>query len=305
MIEYKIKSKEYREVFGKHIHNFIDNISSSKKLNNIDPKTVASFGEEWTKFNHFDEEEIDLAKDIYFDIVSEDMCNKDSIVMDMGCGTGRWTKYVCKKVKFVEAVDPSDAVLSAAKLLENEENVRITQAQVSELPFPDGAFDFIFSLGVLHHIPDTKMAMKQTVAKLKSGGYFLVYLYYALDNRSFLFKLLFHLSNVIRMVVCRLPSGLKKVVCDILAIIFYLPSVFFSKGIRALFGKKAIKNIPLSFYHDKSWNVIRNDALDRFGTPLEQRFSKAEIKMMMEHAGLTDIIFSDVKPYWHAVGRKK
>ena len=98
---------------------------------------------------------------------------------------------------------------------------------------------------------------------------------------------------------------MKKIVCDILAIFIYLPAVLLSKIVSSLFGKIAIKNLPLSFYYDKSWNVIRNDALDRFGTPLEQRFSKAEIKMMMESAGLTDIIFSEVKPYWHAVGRKK
>jgi hypothetical protein len=60
----------------------------------------------------------------------------------------------------------------------------------------------------------------------------------------------------------------------------------------------------LSAYHNKSFFVIRNDALDRFGTPLEQRFSKIEIKQMMEKAGLTNIIFSNNMPYWHAVGQK-
>ena len=49
---------------------------------------------------------------------------------------------------------------------------------------------------------------------------------------------------------------------------------------------------------------MRNDALDRFGTPLEQRFNKSEIKAMMESGGLKNIVFSANAPYWHAIGQK-
>ena len=63
--------------------------------------------------------------------------------------------------------------------------------------------------------------------------------------------------------------------------------------------------MPLSYYIGKSINVIRNDALDRFGTPLEQRFSKKEIEEMLINAGLEDIVFSERAPYWHVLGKKK
>ena len=68
--------------------------------------------------------------------------------------------------------------------------------------------------------------------------------------------------------------------------------------------KSWIKKIPLSYYSDKSFNIIRNDALDRFGTPLEQRFSKIQIEQMMLKSGLTKIVFSDNEPYWHVLGTK-
>jgi hypothetical protein len=71
-----------------------------------------------------------------------------------------------------------------------------------------------------------------------------------------------------------------------------------------ILGKKWGDKIPLSYYGNKSFNVIRNDALDRFGTPLEQRFSKVQIESMMQKAGLTDIKFSNNQPYWHVIGRK-
>ncbi|TAG40829.1 MAG: class I SAM-dependent methyltransferase, partial [Cytophagia bacterium] len=65
------------------------------------------------------------------------------------------------------------------------------------------------------------------------------------------------------------------------------------------------KKIPLQAYEDQSFYIIRNDSLDRFGTPLEQRFSKKEMQFMMEKAGLNEIVFSDIIPYWHAIGKKK
>jgi hypothetical protein len=68
--------------------------------------------------------------------------------------------------------------------------------------------------------------------------------------------------------------------------------------------KKAADKIPLSSYKDKSFNIIRNDSLDRFGTKLEHRFSKDEIIDMMTKCGLTDIVVSPNMPYWHAIGKK-
>ena len=66
----------------------------------------------------------------------------------------------------------------------------------------------------------------------------------------------------------------------------------------------AYARIPLSAYYDKSFWIIRNDARDRFGTPLEQRFSKNEIEEMLKSVGLRDITFHDDVPYWCAIGTK-
>jgi hypothetical protein len=62
--------------------------------------------------------------------------------------------------------------------------------------------------------------------------------------------------------------------------------------------------LPLAAYRFQTWNIIRNDSLDRFGTPLEQRFSRKQLEEMMRHFGLTDIKFSEKIPFWHAIGRR-
>ena len=196
-------------------------------------------------------------------------------------------------------------MLSAAALLQDEENVRISQASTDNMPFPDNSFDFVFSIGVLHHIPDTKTAMRKCIEKVKPGGHFFVYLYYNFENRGVLFRLIFHASDIVRSIVRQLPTFWKKIVCDLFAVILYLPLVGLSKLLSALCLERIVKHIPLSYYADKSMNIIRNDSLDRFGTPLEKRFSRDQIRQMMTACGLHNIVFSEKEPYWHAIGQKQ
>ena len=66
-----------------------------------------------------------------------------------------------------------------------------------------------------------------------------------------------------------------------------------------------IDNFPLSSYRSLSFYTMRTDALDRFGTRLEQRFTRSQIKNMMESSGLEDVVFSNESIYWLAVGCKE
>ncbi|MEO6220339.1 MAG: class I SAM-dependent methyltransferase [Ginsengibacter sp.] len=271
---------------------------------NIDKKVVNEFGEEWLKFSHFTDKRIKEAAEEYFDIINENIVNQYTYALDIGCGTGRWTKYLSSKAGFIEAVEPSDAIFAADKLLREIDNVRLTRASVDTLPFADETFDFAMSIGVLHHIPDTQQAMIDCVKKVKRGGHFYVYLYYNLDKRGFLFKTLFRISDIVRSIVSKLPGRIKKIICDILAVTIYLPLVFWVRFLMFIGLRKLAKEMPLSAYHNKSFFIIRNDSLDRFGTRLEQRFSEKDILEMMKHAGLTDILISPGVPYYHAIGKK-
>jgi hypothetical protein len=163
--------------------------------------------------------------------------------------------------------------------------------------------DFGYSLGVLHHIPDTAAALRACVTKLRPGAPFLVYLYYALDGRSQLYRAIWRASDLARRRVAALPVKQRLAVSDVLAATIYWPLARSAKLLEAL-GLDATQ-LPLHYYRDKTFYVMRNDALDRFGTQLEQRYTREQIQTMMSEAGLERIEFRDGPPYWCAVGRRK
>jgi ubiquinone/menaquinone biosynthesis C-methylase UbiE len=222
---------------------------------------------------------------------------------DIGCGTGRWAKIVAPRVAHLHLLDASpDALAVARENLANAANVSFHVGSVGAIPLPDCSLDFAFSLGVLHHVPDTLGAIRATAEKLKPGAPFLVYLYYAFDNRPIWYRTLWTLSNGVRIVVSRLPRWMRSVISEIIAATVYWPLARAS----ALLSRLQIPNrsFPLSWYADKSFYVMRTDAYDRFCTRLEKRFTRAQINEMLTQAGFEQIRFSDTPPFWCAVGIK-
>ena len=96
---------------------------------------------------------------------------------------------------------------------------------------------------------------------------------------------------------------MKILITKIIAAFIYFPLARLS-NIFSSFGLD-VGLFPLSQYRNLSFYTMQTDALDRFGTRLEKRFTMLEIKGMMENSGLKDIKFSEEPPYWCAVGIKK
>jgi SAM-dependent methyltransferase len=273
---------------------------------NADASVVEGFGDEWERFDQSDvpEEELRTLFSYYFEIFPWGDLPPGAEGFDLGCGSGRWAQLVAPRVGRLNLVDASDKALAVARRkLAKAANVTFTQATVSEPFLPPGSQDFGYSLGVLHHVPDTLDGLRACVDKLKPGAPFLVYLYYRFDNRPLWFRLVWRASDLVRKIVSRLPHGLRYAVSQLLAITVYWPLA----RLALLLEKLGISPtfLPLSHYRDKSFYTMRTDALDRFGTQLEKRFTRSEIAAMMEAAGLVDIRFSENEPYWCAVGRKK
>ena len=144
--------------------------------------------------------------------------------------------------------------------------------------------------------------MASCIRKLKAGAPFLVYVYYAFDNRPSWFRLLWSVTDLGRKAISRLSFPLRKHLTTAIAAGVYYPLA----SLAAIMERRGrdVTNFPLSFYRDRSFYSMRTDALDRFGTRLEQRFSRRQIVGMMTRSGLVDICFREAAPYWVACGRK-
>jgi SAM-dependent methyltransferase len=272
---------------------------------NVDARTVASFGDEWSIFDQsaLPQAELTRSFDGYFKIFPWHRLSGDAVGFDMGCGSGRWAKLVAPRVGHLNCIDASpDALNVARRTLDGQRNITFISAPANAAPLAEGSQDFGYSLGVLHHVPDTEAALRACVALLKPGAPFLLYLYYRFDNRPTWFRLVWSASEIIRGVVSRLPATVKRLTTDALAILVYWPLALFARLGSAL-GLDT-RNWPLHFYRNKSLYTMRTDSRDRFGTPLEQRFTRKEIEEMMRQSGLIEIRFSESEPFWCAVGLK-
>ena len=132
------------------------------------------------------------------------------------------------------------------------------------------------ALGVLHHVPDTAAAIRSCAELLKPSAPLLLYLYYATGNRPRWLpppaappQAARHRPDRPHRLLAPLPP-----------------------------------RIPCRSRHCSLY-TLRTDARDRFGTPLEQRFSRAQIRAMCSAAGLVDLRFSPRAPYWCVVGTKR
>jgi ubiquinone/menaquinone biosynthesis C-methylase UbiE len=275
---------------------------------NAHKNTVEGFGDEWERYDQaaLSQDELKLLFERYFSIFPWERLNTSSIGFDMGCGSGRWAQLVAPRVGRLICIDPSSAINVAKQNLDKLDNCEFIQGGVGDRVLEEESMDFGYSLGVLHHVPNTRDAIKECSSFLKKGSPFLLYLYYNFDNRSKFFILIWKFSEVIRLIISKLPHGLRYVSSVILATFVYFPLAKLAKlleisGVRG----SLIEAMPLSSYRDLSFYTMRTDALDRFGTQLEQRFTKAEITAMLSEAGLENIKFSDETPYWCAVATKK
>lgn len=274
-------------------------VFNDREQANLDAETVNSFGDEWGKFDHFDDDEIVRIGREYFDVLEGSDVGRNTRVLDAGCGSGRWSRFLASRVHSIEAIDPSDAVVPAVRQLKHLSNVRVTKASIDSIPFANESFDLIVCLGVLHHIPDTARALTTLTAKLRIGGTVLLYLYYNLDNRGKVYRLLFSFVDYLRRVISTLPDRLKKVACELIALFVYWPLSRLSKVLSLIGLKRLGASMPLAYYSNKQFYILRNDALDRFGTPLEHRFSREQIAAMVTSAGYTNLRFSENAPFWH------
>jgi SAM-dependent methyltransferase len=253
-----------------------------------------TFGEEWKSFAEILPEHKKEFED-YFDIVDTKTL-KGKRVCDLGCGIGRWSFFLKDIVKELIMIDFSDAIFVARKNLEKSNNAVFIMADIKRLPLKKNFADFIFCLGVLHHLPAD--AINEVRSLEKFAPRLLIYLYYALDNRPFYFKVILSLVTGVRLLVSKVRNpAFRSLFTTFGAVFFYLPFIFLGKILQPFGLSKYVPIYP--FYHGKTFGRIRQDVYDRFFTRIEQRVSRKQIMEMKDV--FSKITISENIPYWHFI----
>ena len=276
---------------------------------NIDSLVISDFGDEWATYSYEKSElskELKLQFEMYSNLVNFQEFNPlESVAADFGAGTGRWAEFVLGNFKKIYLVEPSQGAFEVlTKKFKSESHVSLENSTISDSAIPNNSLDFAMSLGVLHHISNTERALEGINSKLKSKGLFLGYLYYKVEDKPFLYRVIFSIANYFRTRISNLPFKSKKRICNLIAFFIYLPFARLSKVLTKL--KIKTRNIPLHQYANLNFYMMKNDALDRFGTRLEKRFNQEEIKILLSDAGFdsNSIIFAESEPFWTFVARK-
>ncbi|HYL81164.1 MAG TPA: methyltransferase domain-containing protein [Candidatus Acidoferrum sp.] len=199
------------------------------------------------------------------------------LVLDVGCGMGRFADVVSRWGGHVVGIDLSLAVEAAHANLGGRENVRILQADLFHLPFQPGTFDIVYSLGVLHHTPDCEKAFRQLVPFVRPGGRLCVWVYGAMGSWE-------PFSRLYRKATVRMPKRLLHALCR-LAIPWYhvcrLP----------LIGGLLWTILPISRHPDPEWRVL--DTFDWYSPRYQSLHAYPEVYGWFATEGFTDIRLLD------------
>ena len=251
-----------------------------------------SFSEEWGAFGDILPEHDDEFSG-YFDLVPLRSLSGKT-VMDIGCGSGRWSRIIASKCDVVVLIDFSDAIFVAKRNLGDTSNAIFFRGNLNDLPFVNDCADFLFCLGVLHHLELNCLEATRRTMRLSRNGLF--YLYYALDNRPPYYSPLLKVVTVTRQACTRVRSRRVRLwLSRLIALTVYKPLVVLGS---VLSTANVELDVPLhAGYKNKSLRRIEQDVYDRFFTSIEQRVTRSQI--FHELSTEFEIEISNREPYWH------
>ena len=170
-------------------------------------ETADAFGWEWQEFTEL--HDMDTYKAQFLDWVHpiQPAFLADKVVLDAGCGMGRFSMVSSHfGAKMVLAIDASDAVEAAQENARHLNNVHVIQGSIHDLPLrcsPDGQMDFIFSIGVLHHLDDPQAGFNDLACHLRPSGSIFAWVY-GRENNGWLVNFV---NPVRTLLTSRLPRG--------------------------------------------------------------------------------------------------
>lgn len=178
---------------------------------------LESFGHQWTHFDVAHDDEDRATFEAKTGMSLNDLAGKS--VLDAGCGGGRYARVCGEAGATVVGADHTRAVEKARRLCGQLPNVQFVQADLKHLPLEPTSFDFVFSIGVMHHDADTRSVFDAVAKMVKPRGRYSVWLY----RRNQWWQEI--LNSGLRTITTRLPSSALMPFCHVGAVLGSLPVV--------------------------------------------------------------------------------
>lgn len=256
----------------------------------VEPENYAgSFGFQWQKYarTQLDDEESRESEHDFrrkTGLTPSDLNGK--LVLDVGCGMGRFADVATRWGAQVVGIDLSAAAEVAARNLEGRQFIAL-QADVFALPFAPASFDFIYSIGVLHHTPNCEQAVRALPQYLKPGGTLAVWLYSAYNPW-------YRFSDIYRRVTHKMPAktlhGILRVVVPVVNSVDSALRVLPVVG-RPLSGLLRFL-APVNRNSNRQWRVL--DTFDWYSPKYQSKHTYEEVFRWFETCGLEDLHVVDV-----------
>jgi SAM-dependent methyltransferase len=210
--------------------------------------------------------------------------------LDVGCGAGRHVKQATGLGAEVIGLDVSRAIDSAVRLNDGNPKAQFVQADILKLPFRPAAFDFIYSLGVLHHLPEPERGFRRLIQALKSGGAICIWVYQRTRRKECL--------EYIRRVTTRIPLKPLQALSWTAAAIDY--GLFVNLYRLGRSSHMIASNAPplIKEYASYDFGASYTDWFDRLSAPISHSYSEADILAWCERAGLQKIDTALVEDSW-------
>jgi 2-polyprenyl-3-methyl-5-hydroxy-6-metoxy-1,4-benzoquinol methylase len=277
--------REYPIVSGSPVMLRTQSTQPSDREAEVRRRTAESFAYEWEHFGELRPEWERNFRDYLRPHEPEFLQGR--LVLDVGAGSGRHSYEAHRLGATVVAVDVGDAIHVARRNLPAD--VMTVQADAEELPFKDAAFDLVMAIGVLHHLPDPRQALKSLARLVRPGGYIHIYVYW-IPSQGW-HRALLRLVTAARRVTTRMPRPLLHTLSYPMAAglfgVFVLPYKILRRLPRF---QRVAANLPLKTYADYPFGVCANDQYDRFSAPIEWRFTAEDVDAMLTEAGFVDTV---------------
>ena len=243
-----------------------------------------NFGFEWGKYarTQLDNEISDLSERQFIESTGFSAAElRGKWILDIGCGMGRFAEVASRWGANVVGIDLSLAADVAARNLSSRENVWICQASVLNLPFLEQSFDYIYSIGVLHHTPDCEQSFKCLPKLLKPGGSIAIWLYSA-------YVRWYRMSDIYRKVTTKLSPKSLHTLCVVFDPLYYV-----HRGLRRIPGIGSLLSgalayiVPMNMYPSREARLL--DTFDWYSPVYQSKHTYEEVFRWFEDCGLEDL----------------